>query len=770
VTVNGTVVGNYSPSASSTAYTTYTATFKATAATETLAFAGTDSAGGDNTVFLDDVQLIALSPQLTTNTLPVTATDVAGSQVTFTAGFSSTSPPVYQWQMIKGGVTNNLGGATNLSLTLTNLQLTNTATYQLLASSIYGTNVSTPASLTVSAPPTAVNNVITALANQTGTGSGSFTPTWTVTTNGSLIANQAPGSASGNFSLEVPGRSVNSLTAGGGGGITKVAATTGYTTSTNYVTCGNGSGAGALIAYPLAGSVSGYDLTNITVYGGWADSGRDQQAYTVYYSTVAAPATFILLGTVNYLPVDPASAQSATRATLTPAAGVLATRVAAVEFNFTNVSAENGYCGYQQIALFGTPSAQPVKWAAANGNWDTNTHNWELLTGGSTVSYVENNLAAFDDSASGASPILVTLTGNHSPSVITNDSTKNYTLAGGFAITGGSVVKDGASTLTIDNAGANGFSSLWIKNGRVLVGNNDTNGSLGQGNVTNNGTLTFDRTDAVTVSNLISGSGAVSQNGGGALGLSAVNSYTGSTTVGAGTLALVANGSIGASALLTVSNGATLDVTARNDQTLTLNGGQTLHGSGTINGSLDTLAGSTLNPGDTIGSLTVQGNITLNGILLIELNRTNIPVSDQLVAINGSIAATGALTVTNLGPAVQAGDTFQFFNQPVTGFAAITLPAVAAGYGWANNLANNGTITVVATAPATLLSQVTGGNLLTLTWSANETGWRLQVQNNPPAQGLGTNWVEVPGAAITNQISLPINNTNGSVFYRLIYP
>ena len=55
-------------------------------------------------------------------------------------------------------------------------------------------------------------------------------------------------------------------------------------------------------------------------------------------------------------------------------------------------------------------------------------------------------------------------------------------------------------------------------------------------------------------------------------------------------------------------------------------------------------------------------------------------------------------------------------------------------------------------------------------WPANETGWRLQVQNNPPAQGLGTNWVEVPGAAITNQISLPINNTNGSVFYRLIYP
>ena len=29
------------------------------------------------------------------------------------------------------------------------------------------------------------------------------------------------------------------------------------------------------------------------VYGGWCDAGRDQQAYTVSYSTVSAPTTFI---------------------------------------------------------------------------------------------------------------------------------------------------------------------------------------------------------------------------------------------------------------------------------------------------------------------------------------------------------------------------------------------------------------------------------------------------------------------------------------------
>ncbi len=76
-------------------------------------------------------------------------------------------------------------------------------------------------------------------------------------------------------------------------------------------------------------------MTNITVYGGWKDGGRDQQAYTVYYSTVAAPDTFISLGSVNYLPSNPASLGCATLATLRPASGVLASNVAAVEFNFT---------------------------------------------------------------------------------------------------------------------------------------------------------------------------------------------------------------------------------------------------------------------------------------------------------------------------------------------------------------------------------------------------------------------------------------------------
>jgi autotransporter-associated beta strand protein len=713
----------------------------------------------------------SINPAATMSTSPVTAADVVGSQVTFMAAFTGVGPLSYQWQKVSGGVTNNVAGETNTTLTLANLQLTNTASYQLQASNIYGVAVSTPSSLTVSSVSGAVNNVITSMAAQTGTGSGTFTPTWTITTNNSLIAGKSPSSTSGSFTLEVAGRSVNSLTDGGDGALTQINGTSGTTTSINYVTCGNSGGAGSLVTYTLTGFAAGYNLTNITVYGGWKDAGRDQQAYTVYYSKVTAPGTFISLGSVNYNPANPGGAQSATRATLTPANGVLATNVAAVKFDFTTPASENGYCGYREILLSGAPSPQPVKWAVGNGNWDSSTLNWKSLVTAGTASYLENNLAAFDDSATGSSPITVTLTGNHSPSVLTNNSTKNYVFAGNFAVAGGSLVKNGNSTLLLDNGGANGFTSVSINNGAVQVGNNDANGNLGVGNVTNNAVLMFNRTGMFTVSNAITGSGSVVQNGSGTLALSGVNTHAGSTTVNAGTLALVEPGSINASAQIILSNGAVLDVTGRADQTLTLNNGQTMKGSGSVQGKLTAQTGSTLNPGDTIGTLTVQSNVVLSGLVVMELNRTNGPASDELVSVGGTITAAGTLTVTNLGPPMQPGDTFQLFNWPVSGFITVSLPSIAP-YVWTNNLSLNGTIQVmspVATNPTNILVQLNGGNL-TLAWPSDHIGWKLQAQTNGLAVGIGTNWADVSGSSVTNQMNIPISPANGGVFFRLISP
>jgi hypothetical protein len=217
--------------------------------------------------------------------------------------------------------------------------------------------------------PVQQQSLIISTASQTGSGSGTFYPSWTMITNGSLIAGRPPSAASGNFSEEIAGRNVNALTSGGNLGITLINGPYGITSSTNYVTCGNGTGpdassAGSTIIYSLNGSTNGYTLTNITVYGGWANNGRDQQAYTIYYSTVTAPNNFIPLTSVNYNPSVADNVQSATRVSVTSSSGALATNVTAVKFDFTNPGSENGYCGYGQITIFGTATIPPVTPAA----------------------------------------------------------------------------------------------------------------------------------------------------------------------------------------------------------------------------------------------------------------------------------------------------------------------------------------------------------------------------------------------------------------------
>jgi hypothetical protein len=187
-------------------------------------------------------------------------------------------------------------------------------------------------------------------ANQQG--SLPFTPSWTPASD-SLIAGLAPTTALGDFSLEVAGRNVDSLTSGGSLTIDYAPST--FTCTTNYVTCGdnnNGDNPGSNIVYTLPASTNGYNLTNITVYGGWVNNGRDQQGYTVSYATAAAPSTFIALTTVSYDPGAADGVACATRAIITDSAGgVLASNVVAVEFDFTTPVTPNHYTGYGAITV-----------------------------------------------------------------------------------------------------------------------------------------------------------------------------------------------------------------------------------------------------------------------------------------------------------------------------------------------------------------------------------------------------------------------------------
>jgi hypothetical protein len=331
---------------------------------------------------------VALPPVLVSDTLPSTGADVVGGQVSFTAAFSSSAPMVYQWYQNTGSGAVALANATSTTLTLSNLQLTNTGSYNLVASNALGVAASTPNSFIVNPAPTATNGFVTADANQTWLGV-SFTPTWPVPP-GSLIAGSLPTTVgTGNFKDGYCG-GVPVLTDGKIGPI-------GGNDNLALASCGSSDGKS--VTYTLTGSATGYDLTKIITYGGWNDSGRDQQDYTIYYSTVTAPSTFIELTAVSIPSPTTAAVPNSTRATLTSASGgPLASHVAAVEFNFTtpNGGGENGWEGYTELSLYGaaSPLAPPTITAPAVSAGNLVLAGTGGTPGGSYTWLTSTNLAA----------------------------------------------------------------------------------------------------------------------------------------------------------------------------------------------------------------------------------------------------------------------------------------------------------------------------------------------------------------------------------------
>jgi autotransporter-associated beta strand protein len=214
-----------------------------------------------------------------------------------------------------------------------------------------------------------------------------------------------------------------------------------------------------------------------------------------------------------------------------------------------------------------------------SGNWDTATLNW--FSGGA-VTYQQGDLVTFDDTLTGTPNVNLTttllpqavgvnnssatyvfsgtgkLSGNTS---LTKSGTGTLTLAGtgGDDFTGGIIVNGG--TVILDNTNATMAGGLTILAGTAQVGNNDGQGTLPSGGISDDGLLVFNGTNNLTVGTAITGGGAVVQKGSGKVTLSAANTHSGSTVVSNGTFALSGAGDLSTSSQLIVNN-ATFDVSA----------------------------------------------------------------------------------------------------------------------------------------------------------------------------------------------------------------
>ena len=122
-----------------------------------------------------------------------------------------------------------------------------------------------------------------------------------------------------------------------------------------------------------------------------------------------------------------------------------------------------------------------------------------------------------------------------------------------------------------------------------------------------------------------------------------------------------------------------------------------------INGTSQTVANLLSRTGTTPGVL---------GALSMSINKGGTPSSGLLTESDGNpMSLSGNLTVTNVGAALVLGDTFTLLNSAggYSGeFTKVTLPALANGLSWTNNLAVDGTIQVVAGGGPEFVTDLSG--------------------------------------------------------------
>lgn len=213
----------------------------------------------------------------------------------------------------------------------------------------------------------------------------------------------------------------------------------------------------------------------------------------------------------------------------------------------------------------------------------------------------------------------------------------------------------------------------------MQLGAGGTAGSI-LGNVTNNGTLLFNRSNEMLLSGVIDGTGQVVQFGAGTTILTGNNTYEGGTTINGGGTLQVGDGGIHGSIQGGVLNHGTLafkrqddtsfegrirgmgQVEQRGAGTLTLTGENSYEGgtrisAGSIAVGVDTALGA--KTGNVIlagGSLILTGNITSGREIMLEDAASAITASTGTTSIlNGAISGAGGLTSNGGGTLALSG-------------------------------------------------------------------------------------------------------------------
>jgi autotransporter-associated beta strand protein len=250
----------------------------------------------------------------------------------------------------------------------------------------------------------------------------------------------------------------------------------------------------------------------------------------------------------------------------------------------TNAIDGTNYFAVSTNATLTVVTPQTLTWIGVNGPaWNPTTPNW--TNGTSLVAYGQYNEPAFSNLGLGQPTVDVTQA-MYMVSLTANNSSGNYVIGsstGSGSLNGlATLMKSGAGKFTVDLANNLSGGAL-ISGGTLQIGNGDGAGTLGGGDVTNNATLDFDRTNSVSVTNVIHGTGTLQFDGTGSITLGASNDYSGVTLVNNGIVYVPNGSSLGTTAAgTTVANGGEIYINQNVDvsEPLTITGSGPAGGTG----------------------------------------------------------------------------------------------------------------------------------------------------------------------------------------------